>query len=113
MVGEGNGRVVEYGELVEQENYSTTRPLDHSTNYGVKLMENRKKKAAAISAVMSYIKTEEEAFSLQPIAAADHAPYSSAPVQLKLWGISGRQAQMQMRNLMQMKAFHRVRRIVR
>ena len=76
---------------------------------GAKLMENRKKKAAAISAVMSYIKTEEEAFSLQPIAAADHAPYSSAPVQLKLWGISGRQAQMQMRNLMQMKAFHRIK----
>ena len=76
-------------------------------------MENKKKKAAAISAVISYIKTEEEALSMQPIAAADHAPYSSAPVQLKLWGISGRQAQMQMRNLMQMKAFHRVRRIVR
>ena len=72
-------------------------------------MDSRKKKAAAISAVMSYIKTEEEAFSLQPIAAADHAPYSSAPVQLKLWGISGRQAQMQMRNLMQMKAFHRIK----
>ena len=71
-------------------------------------MENRKKKAAAISAVISYIKTEEEALSMQPIT-ADHAPYSSAPVQLKLWGISGRQAQMQMRNLMQMKAFHRIK----
>jgi len=72
-------------------------------------MKNKKKKAAAISAVISYIKTEKEALSMQPIAAADQAPYSSAPVQLKLWGISGRQAQMQMRNLMQMKAFHRIK----
>ena len=73
-------------------------------------MENRKKKAAVISAVISYIKTEEEALSMQPIAAVDQAPYSSAPV----WGISGRHAQMQMRKLMQMKAFHGLkRRIVR
>ena len=77
-------------------------------------MENRKKKAAAISAVISYIKTEEEALSMQPIAAVDQASYSSTPVQLKLWGISGRQAQMQMRNLMQMKAFYGLKgRIVR
>ncbi len=65
-------------------------------------MDN-KKKAAAVSAVMAYIKTEEEA------AAAAAMPAASAPV--KLWGVSGRQAQMQMRNMMQMKAFHGFRRM--
>ena len=77
--------------------------------YGVKLMDNKKKMAAAISAVMNYIKTEEENVRMQPANAPGQAPYSSAPVQLNLWGISGRQAQMQMRNLMQMKGFHGVR----
>lgn len=64
-------------------------------------MENKKKKVAAISAVMSYIRTEEEVVCVQPADALKQAPYSSAPVQLNLWGISGRQAQMQMRSLMQ------------
>ena len=76
-------------------------------------MENKNKKVAAISAVMSYIKTEEEAFSMQPAVVADRADFVSKQVSLNLWGISGRQAQMQMRNLMQMKAFHGVRRIIR
>ncbi len=71
-------------------------------------MENKKKMAAAISAVMNYIRTEEDIISNQPVDALNQAPYLSAPVQLKLWGISGRQAQMQMRNLMQMKAFSKV-----
>lgn len=63
---------------------------------------NNKKLAAAISAVLRYIKQEEEAVYTQPVPAAAHAP----SVKLRLWGLSGRQAQMQMRNLMQMKAFH-------
>ena len=64
--------------------------------------ENKKKIAAAITAVIRYIRQEEEIIYTQPVPAA--APVSS--VKLKLWGLSGRQAQMQMRNLMQMKAFH-------
>jgi len=64
--------------------------------------ENNKKIAAAISAVTRYIQQEEEIINMQPFPAAAHV----ASVKLKLWGISGRQAQMQMRNLMQMKAFH-------
>ena len=64
--------------------------------------ENKKKIAAAISAVTRYIQQEEEIIYTQPYPAA--APVPS--VKLKLWGISGRQAQMQMRNFMQMKAFH-------
>ncbi len=79
----------------------------------MKLMENKKKMAAAISAVTNYIRTEEEIICNQPADALNQAPYLSAPVQLKLWGISGRQAQMQMRSMMQMKGFHRVRRNIR
>jgi hypothetical protein len=70
-------------------------------------MENRKKISAAISAVMNYIQTEEEAICIQSMAAPAAEPvsevYAAAPV--KLWGMSGRQAQMQMRNMMQMKTF--------
>ena len=64
--------------------------------------ENNKKIAAAISAVTRYIQQEEEIIYTQPVSVAAYA----SSVKLKLWGMSGRQAQMQMRNLMQMKAFH-------
>lgn len=64
-------------------------------------MENKKKKVAAISAVISYIKTN------------DRADFVSRQVSLNMWGVSGRQSLMQMRNLMQMKTFHGVRRTIR
>lgn len=69
-------------------------------------MEN-KKKAAAIAAVMNYITTEEEAICIQSMAtpALTPLPSPSAAAPMKLWGTSGRQAQMQMRNLMQMRTF--------
>ncbi len=66
-------------------------------------MDNNKKKTAAMAAVMYYLKTEEEAAMqgyMQPLPAVETPP----PVPLKLWAISGRQTQMQMRNLMQMRA---------
>jgi hypothetical protein len=70
-------------------------------------MENKKKAAAAIAAVMNYITTEEEAICIQSMAAPaltpSPGPYVTAP--MKLWGTSGRQAQMQMRNLLQMRTF--------
>lgn len=70
-------------------------------------MENNKKVAAAIAGVMNYITTEEEAICIQsmatPAVTPSPAPYAAAP--MKLWGVSGRQAQMQMRNLMQMRTF--------
>ncbi len=70
-------------------------------------MENRKKISAAVSAVMNYITTEEEAVCVQTMAAPAVEPileaYAAAPV--KLWGMSGRQTQMQIRNMMQMKTF--------
>lgn len=73
-------------------------------------MENKKKIIAAVSAVINYIKTEEEA-CLQgaiPVSVVDQLA-AAPPEPVKLWGISGRQTQMQTRNLMQLKAFHGVR----
>jgi hypothetical protein len=36
-------------------------------------------------------------------------PPASAPAAINLWGLSGRQAMMQMRNQMQMRGFHGAR----
>jgi len=69
-------------------------------------MENDKKVIAAISAVMDYIKTEEEILCMQAGPQAPE-PSTASLAPPKLWGISGRQTMMQMRNLMQAKAFHR------
>ncbi len=63
-------------------------------------MVNKKKIVAAITAVVDYIKMEEEA---KFAAGQIQADFGAVP--LKLWGISGRQAQMQMRNMMQMRTF--------
>ena len=75
-------------------------------------MGNDAKTAAAIAAVLQYIKTEEEAIAMQSAVPAA-APQMPMPVQqpapaFKPWGISGRQAQMQMRNLMQLRTFRRL-----
>ncbi len=74
---------------------------------------NEKRKAAAISAVLHYIGTEQEAAAMMA-AQATGAPRmplaASAPaMDLKPWGMSGRQAQMQMRNLMQMRTFRKLK----
>lgn len=66
-------------------------------------MDN-KKMAAAMSAVMTYIKTEEEQAYIQSIA-AEARRLRPRPA-INLWGGSGRQAQMQMRGMLQMKSFH-------
>jgi hypothetical protein len=72
-------------------------------------MEDTKKISAAISAVMNYIKTEEEAICIQSLAEPEVGPVqavrAAAMGPVKLWGMSGRQAQMQMRNMMQMRTF--------
>lgn len=70
-------------------------------------MENKKKAAAAATAVLNYIMTEEEAICIQSMAATSisQVPASYAAAPAKLWGMSGRQAQMQMRNLIQMRTF--------
>jgi hypothetical protein len=72
-------------------------------------MDQKKKMAAAIAAVTAYIQSEEEALCLQAAAPAEGAlPGPSAPTgPPNLWGLSGRQALMQMGTMMQLKAFHR------
>lgn len=80
---------------------------------GKKKQETQKKMTAAIAGVMAYIQTEEEAALLAAAqTAAPAAPQAAAPgpmVPFKPWGMSGRQQMMEMRNLMQWKAFHGVR----
>ena len=74
-------------------------------------MGNDQKTAAAIAAVLQYIKTEEEAIAMQAAMAAAHQMpvVSRQPAAaMKPWGISGRQAQMQMGHLMQMRTFRKL-----
>ena len=70
----------------------------------------KKKITAAISAVMTYIKTQEEMAAYQaagmPAAEAATPDVTALQFPVRLWGQSGRQHQMQLRNLMQMRAFH-------
>jgi hypothetical protein len=71
-------------------------------------MSDNKKKVAAISAVMSYLRQEEEVFATQQLNASTGVPTSGKPqASFNAWGMSGRQAQMQTRSLMQMKALYR------
>lgn len=76
-------------------------------------MEKDKKMVAAISAVMQYLETEQAAVALQATAGAPEPAQSQAPQgspagATPIWGISGRQAQMQYGSLMQLKSFHGV-----
>jgi len=66
---------------------------------------NEKRLAAALAAVTAYIQTEEEAL----VMPAPKRPEPRRFEQGNLWGMSGRQGMMQMRNLMQMKTFNRLR----
>jgi hypothetical protein len=72
-------------------------------------MENSKKISAATAAVLNYIMTEEEAVSIQsltvPSVQRGPAAIAADVAFVKMWGVSGRLTQMQMRNMMQMKTF--------
>ncbi len=69
-------------------------------------MDKRKKIAAAVSAVMMYIKTEEE----QAVASAQFSGADQVSSEIlnkgaaNLWGVSGRQDIMQLRTMMQLRA---------
>ena len=65
-------------------------------------MKKDKKMAAALAAVSATIKSEEEAALA---AAPEMATRPGSLTGLNLWGLSGRQSMMQMRNLMQLKSF--------
>ena len=70
-------------------------------------MDN-KKMAAATAAVFEYIRSEEEALCLQAAAAGRAAaPAVAIPpaAPARLWAVGGRQQQMQLRSLMQWRAF--------
>ena len=75
-------------------------------------MGNARKASAAMAAVLHYIKTEEEAIAMQAAmqAAQPQMPMvTQQPVPtVKPWGVSARQAQMQMRNLMQLRTFRKL-----
>ena len=93
--------------VTPEKTWEYTGIINYSISNG-EPMENSKKIAAAISAVMNYIHSEEETISIQSMAAPSIEPVKEAyavtpPV--RLWGVSGRQAQMQIRNMMQMKTF--------
>jgi len=64
-------------------------------------MIDERKAAAIMAAVSLYMQSEVEAM-LQPARPEPEAP--AAP--LRLWGVAGRQSTMQLRNMMQLKAFH-------
>jgi len=74
-------------------------------------MGDLKKATAAAAAVLQYIKSEEEAIAMQygSQAMQPQMPgiFQPPALQVKPWGLSGRQAQMQMRNLMQLRTFNR------
>ena len=64
--------------------------------------------AAAIAAVLQYIRTEEEAVQMlaaQPFA--EFARSAAGQAAFSPWGLNGRQTQMQNRNLMQLRVFRR------
>jgi hypothetical protein len=75
-------------------------------------MGDTQKTAASIAAVLQYIKTEEEAVAMQSAmqAAQSQMPRFAQPPApaVKPWGASGRQAQMQLRNLMQLRTFRKL-----
>lgn len=67
------------------------------------MTDTQKKIAAALAAVMHYLKLEEEAAALA-VPSQQPAP----PAGPALWALNGRQSQMQLRNLMQLRAFGRM-----
>ncbi len=65
-------------------------------------MEDHKKKLSAITAVLYYIQSEEEAVIQQ---ADSGPPCATPPNPSELWSFSGRHYNMVMRNLIQLRSF--------
>jgi len=70
-------------------------------------MSENKKVTAAIAAVIDYIEEEEAAMLLQPMPGMPLADVRGPDAAFKPWSMNGRQMQMQIRNLMQLRAFQR------
>ena len=75
-------------------------------------MGNARKATAAVAAVLQYIKTEEEAIAIQSatLAAQPQLTMAAPPpaAAVKPWGVNGRQTQMQLRHLMQLRTFRKL-----
>ena len=63
-------------------------------------MDISKKMAAAVAAVTTYIKAEEEMLAMQAVAARTPLP------EVRLWGTSARRDMMQLRGMMQLRTFN-------
>jgi hypothetical protein len=74
---------------------------------GEPMEKMEKKMAAALAAVSAYMQQEQEAYAEALAGAAE--PKAPLVETANHWGQSGRQSMMAMRNLMQMKAFDRLR----
>jgi hypothetical protein len=70
------------------------------------MQAKQKTLAAALSAVSAYLQLEQEALAARSAQAAPKPPTAAVA---NVWGISGRQAMMQIRDLMHLKAFNRLR----
>lgn len=69
--------------------------------------DDPRKTTAIAAAVAAYIKTEEEALMARAAGAGPAQPPAGSGVPQNLWGLSGRQSMMQLRNLMQLRALSR------
>ena len=69
------------------------------------MAETNTKIAAALAAVNAFLHEEEALRQQEENEAARHA--QPAPPDVNIWGLSGRQDMMNMRQLIQMKAFSR------
>jgi hypothetical protein len=67
-----------------------------------------KKKAAAIAAVAAFLQQEAETAALN-LAEIGASATAVTETPLRMWGASGRQEQMHLRQLMQLKTFHGAR----
>ncbi len=66
-----------------------------------------KKIAAAVSAVLAYLKTEEKMAAFMQSASPTQPKMSeTTSAGFNFWGVSGRQSMMNMRTMMQLKSFH-------
>ena len=72
-------------------------------------MKDNKKVTAAIAAVTHYMRMEEEAVLMQQAAIGSMpqvlSSVSAPATSISPWSMNGRQTQMQLRNLMQMRTF--------
>ena len=66
-------------------------------------MDANKKKAAAISAVIRYLESAKETSAASPAAHCPPVASRRGATATSPWGLSGRQAVMQLRNMMKLK----------